>query len=117
MASLPRVLCHRDFHVRNIMVKNGIQYLIDFQDARWGPLVYDVASLVKDSMSLDRETIDSVLLYYRQEIIKCDLPGHDKELAGAGIFPQAVSPDVYPEALKGPGYLWIPGDSPGQLHL
>ncbi len=79
LAGLPRVLCHRDFHVRNIMVKNGIQYLIDFQDARWGPLVYDVASLLKDSMSLDRETIDSVLLYYRQEIAKCELPGHDTE--------------------------------------
>ncbi len=78
LAGLPRVLCHRDFHVRNIMVKNGIQYLIDFQDARWGPLVYDVSSLLKDSMSLDRETIDSVLLYYRKEIVKCDLPGQNK---------------------------------------
>jgi len=33
LAGLPRILCHRDFHVRNIMVKNGILYLIDFQDA------------------------------------------------------------------------------------
>ena len=79
LAGLPRVLCHRDFHVRNIMVKNGIQYLIDFQDARWGPIVYDVASLVKDSMSLDSETIENVLNYYRQEISKCELPGHDKK--------------------------------------
>ena len=74
LANLPRVLCHRDYHVRNIMVKNGIQYLIDFQDARWGPLVYDLASLLKDSLSLDDETIRSVLDYYRQEISKCSLP-------------------------------------------
>lgn len=80
LSSLPRVLCHRDFHVRNIMVKNGIQYLIDFQDARWGPMVYDVASLLKDSLTLDQETINSVLLYYRQELSKNELPVHARGL-------------------------------------
>ena len=74
LAELPRVLCHRDYHVRNIMVKNGIQYLIDFQDARWGPLVYDVSSLLKDSLSLDRDTIESVLLFYRLELSRSQLP-------------------------------------------
>jgi len=86
LAGLPRVLCHRDFHVRNIMVKNGIQYLIDFQDARWGPTVYDVASLLKDSLSLDRATIDSVLLYYRQEIARCDIPSLDGGLPEPDAF-------------------------------
>lgn len=74
LAGLPRVLCHRDFHVRNIMVKNGIQYLIDFQDARWGPLVYDLVSLLKDSLSLDPDTITSVIQYYQEEIAKCEIP-------------------------------------------
>ncbi|MFH1964279.1 MAG: phosphotransferase [Acidobacteriota bacterium] len=85
LSSLPRVLCHRDFHVRNIMVKNGIQYLIDFQDARWGPMVYDVASLLKDSLTLNQETINSVLLYYREEISKCELPDQNQE----GLEPEA----------------------------
>lgn len=44
-----RVLCHRDYHVRNIMVKNDKIYWIDFQDARMGPHSYDVVSLVRDS--------------------------------------------------------------------
>lgn len=44
-----KVLCHRDYHVRNIMVKDKKIYWIDFQDARMGPHSYDVVSLVRDS--------------------------------------------------------------------
>jgi N-acetylmuramate 1-kinase len=47
--SCERVLCHRDYHVRNIMIKNDKIYWIDFQDARMGPHSYDVVSLVRDS--------------------------------------------------------------------
>ena len=86
LAGLPRVLCHRDYHVRNIMVKNGILYLIDFQDARWGPLVYDLASLLKDSLNLDKETIESVLHYYQKEIARCNLPGLDQPCLDPDAF-------------------------------
>lgn len=44
-----RVLCHRDYHVRNVMVVEGTAKWIDFQDARMGPHTYDVVSLVRDS--------------------------------------------------------------------
>lgn len=40
---------HRDFHSRNIMVHDGILYLIDFQDARRGSPCYDTASLIGDA--------------------------------------------------------------------
>lgn len=40
---------HRDFHSRNLMVKNGKIALIDFQDARLGPSAYDLVSLCFDS--------------------------------------------------------------------
>ncbi|PYQ97795.1 MAG: hypothetical protein DMF96_13325, partial [Acidobacteria bacterium] len=33
----PRVLCHRDYHSRNLMLREGSLYIIDFQDARMGP--------------------------------------------------------------------------------
>ncbi len=39
---------HRDLQSRNIMVKEGRYYLIDFQSGRRGPLQYDLASLVID---------------------------------------------------------------------
>ncbi len=49
LASDPRVLCHRDYHSRNLMVHGGSLYIIDFQDARMGPDTYDLASLLRDS--------------------------------------------------------------------
>ena len=49
LASEPRVLCHRDYHSRNLMVQGGQLYMIDFQDARMGPDTYDLASLLRDS--------------------------------------------------------------------
>ncbi len=45
----PRVLVHRDFHARNIMVlDDGTLGVIDYQDAVLGPLTYDLVSLLKD---------------------------------------------------------------------
>jgi aminoglycoside/choline kinase family phosphotransferase len=45
----PRVLCHRDYHSRNLMVHDGGLFIIDFQDARMGPNTYDLVSLLRDS--------------------------------------------------------------------
>ncbi len=45
----PLVFAHRDYHCRNILVKEGDLYLIDFQDARLGSPHYDLASLVYDA--------------------------------------------------------------------
>lgn len=42
------MLTHRDFHSRNIMVKNNELIFIDFQDARWGIPQYDLVSLLED---------------------------------------------------------------------
>ncbi|MFN2328411.1 MAG: aminoglycoside phosphotransferase family protein [Chromatocurvus sp.] len=48
-AAQPRVLVHRDFHSRNLMLLPGGELAtIDFQDAVMGPLTYDAASLFKD---------------------------------------------------------------------
>ena len=49
LAGEPRVLCHRDYHSRNLMVHGGGLSIIDFQDARMGPDTYDLASLLRDS--------------------------------------------------------------------
>jgi len=49
LAAEPRVLCHRDYHSRNLMLSDGSLYIIDFQDARMGPDTYDLASLLRDS--------------------------------------------------------------------
>ena len=49
IASWPRVLCHRDYHSRNLMLHRERLYWIDFQDARMGPATYDLASLLRDA--------------------------------------------------------------------
>ncbi len=48
----PGVLVHRDYHSRNLMVPRepgGKPGLLDFQDAVWGPVSYDLASLLRDA--------------------------------------------------------------------
>lgn len=50
LISLPRMLVHRDYHSRNIMVQGDESIrIIDFQDARMGNMYYDPASLLYDS--------------------------------------------------------------------
>ena len=45
----PRVLCHRDFHSRNLLLmEDGHLGIVDHQDARRGPDTYDLASLLLD---------------------------------------------------------------------
>ena len=39
---------HRDFHVSNLMIKNKKLHLIDSQDALFGNVAYDLASLIDD---------------------------------------------------------------------
>jgi aminoglycoside/choline kinase family phosphotransferase len=48
IAGWPRVLCHRDYHSRNLMLHRERLFWIDFQDARMGPATYDLASLLRD---------------------------------------------------------------------
>ncbi|HXK58876.1 MAG TPA: phosphotransferase, partial [Acidobacteriota bacterium] len=64
LASYPRFLCHRDYHVRNLMIKNEQMYIIDFQDARQGPALYDLVSLLKDSIQLEPYEVDWFFDYY-----------------------------------------------------
>ena len=54
-----RVLCHRDYHSRNLMLHEAQLYIIDFQDARMGPDTYDLVSLLRDSyVDLPEQTVE-----------------------------------------------------------
>ena len=65
LASEPRVLCHRDYHSRNLMLCNGDLYIIDFQDARMGPDTYDLVSLLRDSyVDLPNSTVNELIAYF-----------------------------------------------------
>ena len=65
LAAEPRVLCHRDYHSRNLMLHDGSLYIIDFQDARMGPDTYDLASLLRDSyVDLNPQQVDGLIAYF-----------------------------------------------------
>jgi aminoglycoside/choline kinase family phosphotransferase len=60
-----RVLCHRDYHSRNLMLHNESLYIIDFQDARMGPDTYDLVSLLRDSyVDLTPSQVDELIAYF-----------------------------------------------------
>ena len=58
------VFMHRDMQSRNIMIQNGQVYFIDFQGGRWGPLQYDLASLLIDPYVELPDTVRADLLAY-----------------------------------------------------
>ena len=65
LAGEPRVLCHRDYHSRNLMLHDGSLYIIDFQDARMGPDTYDLVSLLRDSyVDLTPQQVDGLIAYF-----------------------------------------------------
>jgi aminoglycoside/choline kinase family phosphotransferase len=65
LAGEPRVLCHRDYHSRNLMLHESRLYMIDFQDARMGPDTYDLVSLLRDSyVDLPESTVDELIAYF-----------------------------------------------------
>lgn len=49
LSARPRVLCHRDFHAANLMVDRYERLrIVDHQDARMGPVTYDLVSFLLD---------------------------------------------------------------------
>lgn len=53
---------YRDFQARNVMVKDGEPYFIDFQGGRKGPIYYDVASFIWQARSRFSENLKEVLI-------------------------------------------------------
>ncbi|HNW81883.1 MAG TPA: phosphotransferase [bacterium] len=65
LSKTPYFFTHRDFQSKNIMIKDGSSYLIDFQDALMAPAVYDLVSLLRDSyIVLTDEEVETMLKYF-----------------------------------------------------
>ncbi|MCB0414976.1 MAG: phosphotransferase [Bdellovibrionales bacterium] len=68
LANEQPVVCHRDYHSRNVMIKLGKLRVIDFQDARLGPAQYDLVSLLEDSyVQLPPDMKRFLLNYYLEK--------------------------------------------------
>jgi len=65
LAARPRVLVHRDYHARNLMMHDEQMFIIDHQDARMGPASYDVASLISDPYAtLDADLMSELVEHF-----------------------------------------------------
>ena len=71
----PTVLTHRDYMPRNLMVCEENPGILDFQDARIGPISYDLISLFKDAfISWEEEQVLDWTIRYWEKARKASLP-------------------------------------------
>jgi hypothetical protein len=115
----PNVYVHRDFMPRNLMVPLDASEtrlgVLDFQDAVYGPITYDIASLMRDAfLSWDEEHVLDVTIRYWQKARAAGLPvgddfgefyrgvewmGLQRHLKVAGIFARLTLRDGKPQYL------------------
>jgi N-acetylmuramate 1-kinase len=70
-----QVYVHRDYHSRNLMVSDPNPGILDFQDAVYGPITYDLASLYKDAyIKWDEEQVLDWVIRYWEAARKARLP-------------------------------------------
>lgn len=117
--SQPQVCVHRDYHSRNLMICEPNPGILDFQDAVYGPITYDLVSLLKDCyIKWPREQVESWVKEHHQQLIQLgllqnvgteeflrwfDWMGMQRHLKATGIFSRLNYRDGKP------GYL---GDIP-----
>lgn len=75
LANQKMVITHRDFHSRNIMVKDDKFTFIDFQDARWGIPQYDLVSLLEDCYYNISEDNRTTLKRYYYDNLSSEIHG------------------------------------------
>lgn len=98
----PKVFVHRDFIVRNLMLTRERPGILDFQDALYGPITYDLVSLLRDAfIEWEEEFVLDLVIRYWEKARAAGLPvpaefdvfyrwfefmGVQRHLKVAGIF-------------------------------
>lgn len=110
----PRVYVHRDYMPRNLMPASPNPGILDFQDAVYGPITYDLASLMRDAFwSWPEARIERWLARYQQQAREAGLPlpeaaefrrafewmGLQRHLKVIGIFARICHRDGKPHYL------------------
>ena len=71
----PQVYVHRDYMPRNLMLSEPNPGVLDFQDAVFGPITYDIVSLFRDAfISWDEARVADWLAHYRERSLNAGLP-------------------------------------------
>ena len=72
------VFVHRDYMARNLMVCDGKLGVLDFQDAVYGPITYDIASLMRDAfLTWEEDFVLDITVRYWQQARAAGLPVGD----------------------------------------
>jgi N-acetylmuramate 1-kinase len=88
----PNVYVHRDFMPRNLMASEPDRLgILDFQDAVYGPITYDIASLMRDAfLTWDEDFVLDVTIRYWEKARKLGLMDFDGWADDFGAFYRAV---------------------------
>jgi hypothetical protein len=90
----PSVFVHRDFMPRNLMMPTGSDValgVLDFQDAVYGPVTYDVASLMRDAfLTWEEDFVLDVTIRYWEKARKAGLLDFEDWHQDFGVFYRAV---------------------------
>jgi hypothetical protein len=101
------VLCHRDYHARNLLVVRGegggeTLAVIDFQDTRRGPRAYDVASLVFDPyVTLPPALQDELVEAWRPAGVSASAWGREVDLAAGQRLVKAAGTYAFMTRVRG----------------
>jgi N-acetylmuramate 1-kinase len=84
----PQAFVHRDFHSRNLMlVEDDELAVIDFQDAVWGPVTYDLVSLLRDCyVKWPAEKVEAWALQYHSMLLAQAGPEIAQEIGDEAQF-------------------------------
>jgi N-acetylmuramate 1-kinase len=88
----PSVYVHRDFMPRNLMLSTDDRLgVLDFQDAVYGPISYDIASLMRDAfLTWDEEFVLEITVRYWEKARKAGLMDFEDWASDFGAFYRAV---------------------------
>ena len=91
----PQVYVHRDFMPRNLMMPADAAEprlgVLDFQDAVYGPVTYDIASLMRDAfLSWEEDFVLDVTIRYWEKARKLGVLDHEDWAQDFGAFWRAV---------------------------
>ena len=89
----PPVYVHRDFMPRNLMMPYQSEQLgvLDFQDAVYGPITYDIASLMRDAfLTWDEDFVLDITIRYWEKARKAGLMDFEDWHSDFGAFYRAV---------------------------
>lgn len=75
LSKLPNVFVHRDFQSSNLILIEDEWVVTDHQDARMGPLLYDLVALIEDAyVHISQSMKEELLGYYRKQAVSLGIP-------------------------------------------